>query len=197
MAEMSRLESALCRSAPWRLLASRALLPWALQGARLRGDVLEVGSGSGAMAAAILRRFPTARLTATDFDPQMVGELERRLRPFGARATVRREDATALSFSDASFDAVLSFVMLHHVVAWERALAELVRVLRPGGLLVGWDMLHTRVFDRLERTFGRGDERLIPLSELGPRLATLPLADVALRPVAGGIAVRFRAARTA
>ena len=197
MPEMSRLEAVLCRSAPWRLLAREALLPWALQGERLEGDVLEVGAGSGEMAAALLERFPSMRLTASDFDPAMVREIERRLRPFGGRATAAREDATALSFADGSFDAVLSFVMLHHVVAWERALAELVRVLQPGGLLLGWDMLKTRVFDRLERTFGRGDERLIRLPELRPRLQELPLADVSVRPALGGIAVRFRGVKAA
>ena len=36
---------------------------------------------------------------------------------------------------------VLSWVMLHHTVEWERALAEAIRVLRPSGQLVGYDLL--------------------------------------------------------
>ena len=51
MPAMSPFEAAVCRSAPWRLVARRLVLPWALQGIRPQGKVLEIGAGSGAMAA--------------------------------------------------------------------------------------------------------------------------------------------------
>ena len=130
---MSRLEAAICSSSAWSLLAQGAILPWALDGARLEGSAIEVGSGGGAMAAEVLDRFPGLRLTATDLDPQMVARARERLAQFGERAAVTRADATALPFPDACFDAALSFLMLHHVGRWERALAELARVVRPGG----------------------------------------------------------------
>jgi ubiquinone/menaquinone biosynthesis C-methylase UbiE len=129
------------RSAPWRLFAGRIVLPWALQGFELRGEVLEIGCGSGAMAAEVLHGFPNVRLTATDYDESMVQVAERRLSEFGPRAIVRQADATALPFPNASFDAVVSFIMLHHVLKWEQAFAEAARVLRPGGRLVGYDLL--------------------------------------------------------
>jgi spermidine synthase len=56
MPEMVPLEQRFCRSAPWRWFARHVILPWALQGEPLRGDVLEIGAGSGAMAAELLRR---------------------------------------------------------------------------------------------------------------------------------------------
>ena len=56
MPTMSKVESGFCRSVPWRPLAGRVILPWALQGRPLTGDVLEIGGGSGAMAAQLPRR---------------------------------------------------------------------------------------------------------------------------------------------
>lgn len=193
MPEMSRFAQAMCRSAPWRLFAGRVVLPWALQGNALRGDVLEIGCGSGAMAAEVLRRFPDVRLTATDYDQSMVGVARRRLAPFGPRADVRQADATALAFPDASFDSALSFIMLHHVVEWEKALAELVRVLRPGGALIGYDLMGDRGGQRLH---GREhDVRLMRRAELETRLAELATKDVVVRPAFGGTAARFTVRR--
>ena len=61
------------------------------------------------------------------------------LSEFGDRVDVRQADASQLPFPDESFDAVVSFIMLHHVIAWEKAVAEAVRVLRAGGRLIGFD----------------------------------------------------------
>jgi ubiquinone/menaquinone biosynthesis C-methylase UbiE len=170
-------------------------LPWALQGHELRGEVVEIGCGSGAMAAGVLRRFPDVRLTATDFDQSMVDAATRRLAPFKTRAEVRHADATSLPFPDASFDAALSFIMLHHVVEWEHALAELVRVLRPGGVLLGYDLMGERA-----GRVGHGrehDVRLMRRPELERRLAALPVEQLALRPSLGGALARFAVRRQA
>src|SRR5437879_6328189 len=131
MPEMSRSQQLVCRSAPWRFFAGRVVLPWALQGAELRGEVREIGCGSGAMAVEVLRRYPAVRVVATDYDERMVNVARERLAPFADRADVRRADATNLPFAGGAFDAALSFIMLHHVINWEQALGELVRVLRP------------------------------------------------------------------
>jgi ubiquinone/menaquinone biosynthesis C-methylase UbiE len=141
---MSLPQQLVCRSAPWRFFAGRVVLPRALQGAELRGGVLEIGCGSGAMAVEVLRRYPAVRLMATDYDKSMVDVARERLAPFGDRAEVRRADASDLPFANGAFDAALSFIMLHHVVNWEQALGELVRVLRPGGRLIGYDLLGDR-----------------------------------------------------
>jgi ubiquinone/menaquinone biosynthesis C-methylase UbiE len=174
-------------------VAGRVVLPWALQGAALRGDVLEIGCGSGAMAAEILRRFPAVRLTATDYDESMVGVARERLAPFGDRAEARRADATDLPFADRSFDAVLSFIMLHHVINWEQALGELVRVLRPGGRLIGYDLLG----DRGGR-FMHGhesDTRRMRQGELRQALRDLPIEEPTVRPAFGGLVARFSLSR--
>jgi len=167
MPTMSKVERALCRTGPWPLVAGRAILPWALRGETLSGNVLEIGAGSGAMAAAALRRFPDARFTVTDYDDAMVSTAGQRL---AGRATVRQADATALPFPDASFDVVLSFVMLHHVVDWEAAFAECARVLRPGGRLIGYDLLDSPT-NRLVHVVDRSPYKLLSLRDVAGGLA--------------------------
>ncbi|HEU4689374.1 MAG TPA: class I SAM-dependent methyltransferase [Vicinamibacterales bacterium] len=162
---MSQVESLLCRSAPWRTLATRVVLPWAIGEEQLTGSAIEVGSGSGAMAGALLDRYPGLQLTATDYDPDMVLAAARRLGQYGERAVVAQADASALSFADDTFDLALSFLMLHHVGNWEEALRELTRVVKPGGRVIGCDMVQNGFLDWSERTFGSGDERLISLDE--------------------------------
>ena len=174
MPAMSQLESMVLRSGPWRVFATRVVLPWAL-GERLDGHALEVGSGSGAMAAALLDRFLALRLTATDVDPQMVLAAGKRLARYGERATVAEADAAQLPFDDGAFDLALSFLMLHHVGSWEVALRELVRVVRPGGRVLGCDLVHTRLLDWSERAFGSGEERLITLDQFVHEVAQLGL----------------------
>ena len=189
MPEMSRPQQLVCRSAPWRFLAGRVVLPWALQGAALHGDVLEIGCGSGAMAAEVLRRYPAVRLVATDYDESMVDAARERLASFGDRAEVRRADAADLPFDDGAFDAALSFIMLHHVIKWEQALRELVRVLRPGGQLIGYDLLGDRGGRFMHGH--EGDTRLMRQSELRQVLRDLPTEAATVKPAFGGLVARF------
>lgn len=187
---MSRLESAWCRSAPWRTFAQRVVLPWALQGTEPAGHALEIGSGSGAMAEQLLLRHPDLRVTVTDVDPAMVDAAAERLERFGGRAATEKVDATALPFPDDSFDLVLSFVMLHHVIDWEGALREAVRVVRPGGRVVGYDLVASTPF-RLLHQVERAAQRMMRVAELRAFAASLDLDDASITPSLGGATVRF------
>ena len=183
-------------SSPYRLFARRVLLPWVLQRERPAGQGLEIGAGSGAMTAQLLAAFPGLRMIATDVDPDMVRAAQRTLAPFGERAKAERADAAALPFQDGSFDLVLSAAMLHHVVAWEEALSEAVRVLRPGGRLVGYDFLDTAPIRLLH--FGeKHDTRLVRKDHLEAELDRLQLTGVRMRPGAGGLVIRFMASKAA
>lgn len=193
---MSTVEQAWCRSLPWRAFTRRVVFPWAIGDTDLHGDVLELGSGSGAMAVELLDRYPSIRLTATDVDPAMRAACADQLARYGERVDIRDADATRLPFDDASFDAVIGFIMLHHVINWERALAEIARVLRPGGMVVGYDLVvsgPSRLLHRLDRS----PHRLATADELRHRLDELPFGGVTVAPGLGGLVARFRARRTA
>lgn len=142
MPVMSAIEQMFCRSTPWRAFARRTILPWATSGTPLAGDVLELGAGSGAMAEGVARTHPQVRLTVTDLDPAMVRAASHRLSGLPGVA-VKQADVTALPFDDGSFDAVTSYLMLHHVIDWPTALVEAARVLRHDGILLGYDLTNT------------------------------------------------------
>jgi ubiquinone/menaquinone biosynthesis C-methylase UbiE len=189
MPAMSPVEVFLCRNPLWRAVAGKVVLPWSLQGYEPVGEVLEIGAGSGAMAAELLSRSGTVAMTVTDFDPGMVGAATARLARFGDRATARQADATALPFPEGSFDAVLSWIMLHHTVEWEKALAESVRVLRPGGHVVAYDLLSSGPTRRLHRD--RSTHRTLRLGELRGVVAELAVDRAVITPGLGGLVVRF------
>jgi len=194
MPEMPAVARALTTSPPYRLIARRVLLPWVLQGEHPSGDGLEIGAGSGAMTAQLLTAFPGLRMVATDFDAAMVAAAQYMLAPFADRASAQRADAADLPFDDGRFGFVLSAAMLHHVVAWEEALAEAIRVLRPGGLLLGYDLLDTGPVRLLH--FGeRHDTRLLQPGELEGELARLHAANIRVRPGIGSLVIRFAACK--
>jgi ubiquinone/menaquinone biosynthesis C-methylase UbiE len=97
-------------------------------------DVLEVGCGSG--IAVQLFAEAGARVTAVDLTPWAVETTRARLAAFGLAGEVVEADGESLPFPDASFDVVFSWGVIHHTTDMDRALSQLVRVLRPGGTLV-------------------------------------------------------------
>jgi SAM-dependent methyltransferase len=92
--------------------------------------VLEVGCGTGAFAERVAAEKPDATIVATDQSERFVELTAAR----GVEARVA--DVQDLPFPDDSFDVVAALWMLYHVPDLDRGLAELRRVLRPGGLLV-------------------------------------------------------------
>jgi len=98
------------------------------------GDVLEIGGGTGANLG--YYGAGVASLTITEPEPPMLKRLERKAREQNSRATVLRAPAEDIPFEDASFDAVVSTLVLCGVDDQPRAVRELRRVLRPGGRLI-------------------------------------------------------------
>lgn len=196
MPVMSKVERAFCRSASWRRFTGRVVLPWVLGDLTLEGEVLEVGSGSGANARAILERHAEIQLTATDLDPVMVASARRRLGMFGDRVSVSEASVTALPFDDGHFDMVVSLLMLHHVIEWQAALEEIVRVLRPGGTLVGYDLAAERIA-RAIHVVDRSPHRLITPQALDAGLVAAGFDVVDVRTGAGGTITRFSASTSA
>jgi SAM-dependent methyltransferase len=96
-------------------------------------DVLEIGCGTGVHARLLAEA--GASVTAVDLTPTAVELTRRRLDLHSLSADVREADAERLPFADASFDFVWSWGVIHHSQSTEAVLAEIARVLRPGGRL--------------------------------------------------------------
>lgn len=128
-----------CGSDDWRTMIRDVILPSAMGDAQLGDDVLEVGPGYGATTDVLAERCP--RLTAVEIDEELAAFLTDRFAP-QPHVTIVRGDATALDEPDGRFTGAASFTMLHHVPTVElqdALLAEVARVLRPGGVFVAGD----------------------------------------------------------
>ncbi|OLP00336.1 SAM-dependent methyltransferase [Mycolicibacterium porcinum] len=187
MPAMSQVERAFCKTALWRTGTGQAVLG-SIPVDRLGHDVLEIGSGSGDIAVRLRQANPELAITATDFDPAMVRTAARRLQRF-PDVTVRGADATDLPFADDSFDSVLSCLMLHHIVEWEKAIAEIARVLRPGGVFTGYDLTRTPMATAIHR-LDRSPFRLVNPGELDDVCARHGL-QMRTRTRLGGERVKF------
>jgi len=97
--------------------------------------VLDAGCGPGVHSVRAIRR--GCRVHAIDISEVALDETRRRASAEGLAGslTTAREDLTRLTLADASFEAVFSWGVLTHIPEIEKALAELARVLRPGGRL--------------------------------------------------------------
>jgi ubiquinone/menaquinone biosynthesis C-methylase UbiE len=105
--------------------------------------ILDVGCGTGEIAFRLAEVFPDAQITGVDI---IEAHLELARQRCGARARFQVADAFDLPFDTASFDLVVCRHVLQAVPTPERVLAQLVRVLKPGGVLhllpEDYDMIH-------------------------------------------------------
>lgn len=101
-------------------------------------DVLEVATGTGLIAVNIAAH--VRHLEATDFSPKMISKAKKKKAPGNVHFSV--EDATKLSFEDASFDAVIISNALHIMPDPVKTLLEISRVLKPNGLLIAPNYSH-------------------------------------------------------
>ena len=98
--------------------------------AQASGEVLEIGIGTGRN----LPHYPDGvRLTAVELSPAMLGIARARARELGRDVDLRLGDAQALEFPERSFDSVVCTLALCTIPDDRVAVAEVRRVLRPGG----------------------------------------------------------------
>lgn len=123
-------------AAVYRRRLARALDWLELCGSGERGRLLEVGAGAGLATVALARR--VGAVTALDSSAAMVEQLRSAVgaADVGDRVRVAQADVEALPLASASQDAVLALGVLPWLGDPEKALAEMRRVLRPGGHLV-------------------------------------------------------------
>jgi ubiquinone/menaquinone biosynthesis C-methylase UbiE len=156
---------------------SKKLAPALVEYSEVRegGAVLDLGSGTGAFAFAVRDVTKTTQVLGIDLSPEYVGYASRK----SADARVRFEvgDAQALHQPDGSFDRVVSLLVLNFVPDPRRAVGEMIRVAKPGGIVSSavWDyaegMEMLRVFwDEamvLDPALAERDEKNMPLCQRG------------------------------
>jgi ubiquinone/menaquinone biosynthesis C-methylase UbiE len=136
---MNRMEHFFCSTSLWQSMTHRFLLPWVLSGARLGDHVLEIGAGYGAATGQLRKLAP--RVTSLEFDPRTLRKLKAKHEC--AEVTALCGDAAMLPFADQSFSSAVAILVLHHLKSRElqdRALAEVHRVLRPGGSFFAFEI---------------------------------------------------------
>ncbi|MER7798241.1 demethylmenaquinone methyltransferase [Microbacterium sp. NPDC096154] len=136
----------------WRVATTRAVTP------RPGERILDLAAGTGASSISLARS--GAAVVAADFSPGMIAEGRRRHGDVRNLEFVEA-DATALPFGDAEFDAVTMSFGLRNVKQPKKALAELLRVTKPGGRLVICEFSHPPVaaFRSLYRFY---NDRVLP-----------------------------------
>jgi SAM-dependent methyltransferase len=186
---MNEQHRVMCASEMWADVVRERVLPWAMRGIEpdeLGEHVVEVGPGPG-KTTDVLRTL-TPALTAVELDADLARQLAERFA--GTNVETVNHDATDLPFADDTFSAGVCFTMLHHVPSadlQDRIFAELARVVRPGGLVIGSDSVANEELAALHV-----DDTYNPIDPAGltDRLRLAGLADVDV--VVNEYAFRFR-----
>jgi SAM-dependent methyltransferase len=136
--------------------------------------VLDVGTGIGSLAFALEARLPSVRIVGVDVSASFIAHANRNR---SARASFEVGDAQALRFEDGSFDHAMALLVLNFVPGHDKAVGEMRRVVRPGGVVSAcvWDydagMQMLRVFwdevVTLDPTAAAKDERNMKLCRRG------------------------------
>ena len=100
-------------------------------------DVLDLGCGTGTLALMISQMRPGARVAGLDIDPRILAIARRKIADAGADIAIHEGSATSPPLPPASFDRVLTTLMLHHLTTEQKreTLNAVRRLLRPGGEL--------------------------------------------------------------
>ena len=127
-----------------------------------RSRVLDVGTGTAQIPIELARQEPSPQITAIDLAEEMLKLGERNVASagLGGVITLERIDAKSMPYDDAAFDVVMSNSIVHHIPEPWTVFREMLRVLKPGGLLFVRDLLRpesTEEIERLVKTYA-GDE---------------------------------------
>jgi SAM-dependent methyltransferase len=188
---MNREHLALCSSAEWAEAVQRWAIPWVVDVVDLGDDVLEVGPGPGLTTDVLRAR--VARLTAVEMHPELAAALAARLA--GTNVEVVCADATRTPLPAGRFSGAVCLTMLHHVPSRQQqdaVLAEICRLLRPGGVLAGQDSLDSRDLRSLHH-----DDIYVPVDPSTLQARVEAAGFTAVHVDTNDYAVRFRGTKAA
>ena len=114
------------------------------------GHALEIGCGYGNGVNLIHQYFGARKVTAIDFDREMVTATTARYTN-ADWLTVQQADASRLPFANAEFDMVFNFAVFHHIPQWQQAVADVHRVLKSGGYFVIEDLYRNAICNPISR----------------------------------------------
>jgi ubiquinone/menaquinone biosynthesis C-methylase UbiE len=131
-------------------------IPLMIRALRLRPHLrtLEVGCGAGVALPVLSRLLQPSRLVGLDLDADLLAAARARLDEEAVAAELLPGDVRSMPFPDGSFDLVIDFGTCYHIARPALALAEIARVLAPGGLLVHETPL-SQLLSHPIRSFGR------------------------------------------
>jgi SAM-dependent methyltransferase len=132
--------------------------------------ILEIGTGVGTDARRIIDR--GGAYTGINIDQGSTDATAQALRTFSLPGIAMRDDATSLAFPNGTFDVVYSFGVIHHIPEAARAVAEIHRVLKPGGELL------VMLYNRASINY---IVEIMFLRKLGLRILSVPGALALLR----------------
>src|SRR5262245_9098973 len=137
-AEEARDYDAMDHTAVNRLFVSDFLAVW--DG---RNPILDVGTGTAQIPIELCRQAPRAMVVGIDLAAHMLAVGEENIRRAGLqdRVRVERVDAKHIACPDGSYAAVISNSIIHHIPEPRAVFAEMVRVVRPGGVLFVRDLM--------------------------------------------------------
>jgi SAM-dependent methyltransferase len=124
-------------------------------------QALEIGAGTGYFSLNLVSAGVIGHATCTDISPGMLAALQANADRLGIDVDAVPCDAEQLPFDDASFDLVFGHAVLHHLPNLDRAFAEFLRVLKPGGQ-VAFAGEPSRYGDRIANYPKRAANRLAP-----------------------------------
>ena len=113
--------------------------------------VLELGTGTGALALDVLKHFPRATYTGIDFSSKMLEVASHRLRKCARRATLQNADLNRVKIAG-RYDLILSLFTIHHIINKKGLFKHLYTLLKPGGCFFYGDVAVSKN-QRLEKCF--------------------------------------------
>ncbi len=119
--------------------------------------ILDVGTGTAQIPIELASRGCCAPIVAIDLAQHMLDLAARNIDAAGHSGTIRveRVDAKRLPYADGAFDVVMSNSIIHHIPVPIDSLREMVRVLRPGGLLFVRDLMRPNDAETVEQIVAR------------------------------------------